>query len=65
MKAEELKDKEDLKDGVMPASLEGDPNEGSEGSEDLDKGDDDDKDDDDKDDKPTFGGGPTTFPIEK
>lgn len=54
MKAEELKDKEDLKDGVMPTGLEGDPNEGTEGSEDLGSGEGDKDDDDDDDDKPTF-----------
>lgn len=64
MKAEELKDKEDLKDGVAPTSIEGGPNEGTEGGEDLESGDGD-KDDDDKDDKPTFGNGSNTFPIEK
>lgn len=52
--SKELKDKEDLKDGVAPTSIEGGPNEGTEGGEDLEKGDGD-KDDGDKGDKPLPG----------
>lgn len=56
MKTEELKDKKELENGVSPASIEGDPNDGKDESEDLEKGDD----DDDKDEiKPLPGTGST------
>lgn len=66
MKTEE-NDNEDLKNGAMPTSIEGNPNEGTEQGGNFETGDGgkDEGDDDDKDDKPIYGGGGTTFPIEK
>lgn len=63
----EEKDKDELKNGAAPASIEGGPETGT-GSEDLggkDDDKDDDKDKDDKEEKPTVGGGGVGLPMGK